>query len=87
MDDLARIYTVSISSKETSIGLITVIIFSILTLIMLCSLIFLYMERFKNNFLFLSTPSWFSIIIGVIFLLSAGLTKLGEVTDLKCHLY
>ncbi|OUM59892.1 hypothetical protein PIROE2DRAFT_63470, partial [Piromyces sp. E2] len=58
MDDLARVYYINIDSKETPIGLITLIIFTVTIVLMLASLVLLHVRRYEENFNFLSKPSW-----------------------------
>ena len=87
MVDLSKIYDVNINSKETYLGLITVILFSIFILLMIFSLLFLHIERFNKCYTFLSNSSWYLIIFGIICILSSGYTKFGMVTNFKCHLH
>jgi len=86
MDDLTKTYYIHVYSKETFIGLITMIIFSITTILMLLSLLFLNMEKYKYFYSFLPKPFWYILIIGIICILSIGFTKFGTVTNFKCHL-
>jgi len=53
---------------------------------MFTSLIFLFFENFQRFFKFLSVDSWFILVFGIIMTLCAGLTKIGEITVIKCHL-
>jgi len=86
MDDLARVYYVNINSKETTIGLITFIIFNITVFVMLASLSLVFFENFKRYYFFLPKTSWFLIVLGIISILATGYTKIGKLSNLKCHL-
>eukprot|EP00833_Pecoramyces_ruminatium_P007996 jgi/Orpsp1_1/1182028/evm.model.c7180000079572.2 len=56
IDDITKIYYVSIYSKENSIGLIALIILTIIFVLVVSSLLFLFLNKFKNAFNFLSKP-------------------------------
>jgi len=86
IEEIDRIYYVSLGSEDHYIGLIIVIFvfaFSILTLL---SLIFTFMENFHPFFKNLSKDSWFLIIIGIILMLCSTLTRIGMLSVIKCHL-
>jgi len=83
IDDIIKIYTVSLGNI---FGLITFSLIIILAILMLTSLIFLFLENFKPFFKFLSIDSWSIIIIGSVLILSAALMNLGEITVTKCNL-
>ncbi|ORX58371.1 periplasmic binding protein-like II [Piromyces finnis] len=86
IDDLARVYFIQINSKETSIGLIIFTLLIITIPLILLSLIFIHINKFSDHFSFLSKPSWYLIIIGIVVSLSSGFTKFGMISDIKCHL-
>ncbi|ORX58372.1 hypothetical protein BCR36DRAFT_111115 [Piromyces finnis] len=86
IDDLARVYYIQINSKETSIGLIIFTLLIITIPLILLSLIFIHINKFSDHFSFLSKPSWYLIIIGIVVSLSSGFTKFGMISDIKCHL-
>lgn len=86
MDDLTRIYYIWINTKETYLGLLLVIIFTITIVLMISSLIFLNFKNFEQFYIFLSKPSWSLIVIGISLILSSGYTKLGMVSNFKCQL-
>ena len=86
MGDLTKMYKIDVGTKETSIGLITVIVFSITMVIMASSLVLLLSEKKKMLFIFLPKPLWCLIILGILCISSVAFTKLGEVTSIKCHM-
>jgi len=86
VEDLSKIYYIPIlDTKETSIGLISVIIMIVLSVIMILSTVFLFIDKYKSYFNFLSTDFWFISIIGSIIIISTCFTGMGEKKILKCH--
>ncbi|OUM67982.1 hypothetical protein PIROE2DRAFT_4399, partial [Piromyces sp. E2] len=86
IDDMTKIYYISMKTKDSYIGLITVIIISIIITCMLISLIFIFRENFNPFFDYLSIDLWILLVIGSILLLSSIFTKYGMVTSFKCNL-
>lgn len=83
IDDLTRIYYIS---KDSKIGLYSLIVIFILIAIMIISLLFLFCQNFNKYFEFLSFGSWFTIVTGSVILLLSILPTMGKLTSLKCHL-
>jgi len=83
MDDIVKIYNIPLNNI---FGLITFALIIILGILMLSSSIFLFLENFKPFFKFLSTDSWFIIIIGSVLILGTSLMNLGDNTATKCNL-
>eukprot|EP00833_Pecoramyces_ruminatium_P010193 jgi/Orpsp1_1/1184225/evm.model.c7180000088615.1 len=54
IDDITKIYNISFNSKENHIGLIILIILITTSILIISSLVFLYLNKFKNAFNFLS---------------------------------
>eukprot|EP00833_Pecoramyces_ruminatium_P004524 jgi/Orpsp1_1/1178556/evm.model.c7180000065824.2 len=86
IEDITKIYHISLDSKETFIGIIVFIIFFISLILILLSFSILYLNKYEYIYLFLSKPIWFMIILGIVMILSKGFTKFGIVTSFKCHL-
>jgi len=86
IEEIDKIYYVSMGSDDYYIGLIIVIIVFIFSSLMLFSLIFLFMEKFKLFFKNLSKDSWFLLIIGFVLILCSALTNIGMLSIKKCHL-
>ncbi|ORX50297.1 periplasmic binding protein-like II [Piromyces finnis] len=86
IDDITRFYHLPISNESTPIGTIIFVTFIFLSIIMLLSLTFLIIDKYKPFFIFLSNDLWIFIIIGSILTMSTCLTVLGEMTTLKCQL-
>jgi len=83
IEDITKIYYISFSSEIGLIFTVLVILFSIL---MLLSLIFIFMEKYKAFFINLPIFSWFLLIIGFVFILLTSLTNFGILSVKKCHL-
>lgn len=86
IDDLTKIYYLSLNTDETSIGLYFFIIVLTLSFIMFSSLIFQFINRFKPYFTFLSTDFWFMIIIGMEILMFIYFSEFGPNSTKKCIL-
>jgi len=68
-------------------GFIVFTLLVLLNLVMLSSLLFLFMEKCKINFIFLSNYFWILILLGLVIILSIGFTYIGSVTSFKCFMY
>ncbi|ORX81964.1 hypothetical protein BCR32DRAFT_244506 [Anaeromyces robustus] len=86
MNDITKIYYISISTKDSYVGLTNLIISIILIIIILVSTIFVFLESFSKYFEFISIDFWLVSIIGLIVLLSANFSDIGKVTSMKCHI-
>jgi len=88
IDDLTKIYNVSLNNDDTKLLtmiLIILVIFS--SSIMILSLLFLYNKKLKIYFQYMSNDLWIISIIGLILILNSSLTTLGPLTNFKCELY
>ena len=86
INNIFKIYTISLDTKDSYVGLIVFIIITILFTIMLGSLSFLYIPKFKPYFQFLTKDFWILIVLGTVFGLSTILTLYGDMAPYKCHL-
>ena len=86
IEDYTKIYYISINSDDTNIGLISIIIIFGISTIMIISLIFLFIERYKSYYNFLSTDFWIITILGLLLYNISCLTEMGEKKIIKCHL-
>ncbi|KAL6625024.1 hypothetical protein U3516DRAFT_823967 [Neocallimastix sp. 'constans'] len=86
INDISKFYYLSTDRSETSIGLIIIILFIILSLIMIFSLKYLYIDKYKPYFMFIPGDMWILSVFGCIVIMSTCLTGLGEVTLSKCQL-
>ena len=86
VEDITKIYHLSLNTDDTSIGLILFIIVTLIIVIMLGSLAFLYIEKLKSYYQFLPNKFWISYIIGLIFILCPYYIEIGKVSSTKCFL-
>lgn len=86
IDDLSRFYYLSLDRTDGSIGLIIVSLFGIISLIMLLSLRFLFINKFKSFFKFIPGDMWIITVFGCILIMCTCFTGLGEITILKCQI-
>jgi len=86
IEDITKIYYVSLGSDNYYIGLIIVILVPLFSTLMYLSLIFTFIKKFKPFFLNLSIDSWFLLITGFVFILCTALTNIGILSVTKCHL-
>lgn len=86
IDNITKIHYVTISLEKNFVGSLILIFFSITIFLMIASLLILNIEKFKDFFSFLTKPSWYLVITGIIFILSSGFSKLGMVSNFKCHI-
>ncbi|OUM69936.1 hypothetical protein PIROE2DRAFT_2137, partial [Piromyces sp. E2] len=86
VDDITKIYYISTDIKVSIIGYIEIILVTAIILIMLYSLIFLFFENYRPFFKYLTIDFWCSVMIGCSLILSICYTKIGMVTQIKCHL-
>lgn len=86
MDDITKIYYISIETKETIVGLIFFILLLVTIALVILSLSFLYIKKFENYFLFLPKSLWFMVFIGILMILSVGFLNIGKISIFKCHL-
>jgi len=84
--DITKVYSISLDTENTSIGLISIIYFSIVSVLMLLSLIFLYIDNLNQYYLFLPKFYWIITILGSILLLWVPVVHLGSPDTVKCHL-
>jgi len=86
LENISKIYYISLYSSENYIGLISVTIVSVISLIMLFSIVFLFRNNFIPFFKFLPSGMYIIVIIGVILTMCTSLTNIGPITVLKCQL-
>jgi len=86
LDDVTRIYTFSLDTDDTVAGLIIFIIFIGLLTIIALSVLFVFIDKLKNKFRFLSKNLWIITTLGSLILLSSIITLYDDVSNAKCHL-
>jgi len=83
--DVTKVYDVSFSTKDSPVGLIWVLSISVVTVIMLASLFFLFENNFSNLFSFLPKDFWIITVLGSIVLLWIPIMSYGSNSKAKCH--
>lgn len=83
--NLRKVYSMSLETNETYIGLISFILICTIIGFLILSLVFIYIPSFKPYFSFLPKDFWILLILGIIMVLCMCFTEFGEITVLKCH--
>ncbi|ORX81332.1 hypothetical protein BCR32DRAFT_268342 [Anaeromyces robustus] len=86
IDNLTRFHYISISSKDSSIGIIIALSYIALSLIILLSSVFLFIKKFKPCYKFLTKDFWILSLIGYILMLFVSYLDIEKVTIFRCHL-
>ncbi|ORX49029.1 periplasmic binding protein-like II [Piromyces finnis] len=86
LDDITKIYHISIGVEDSPIGLIVFVIVIFLILMMLFSLVFLFIPKFEPYFEFLTKDFWILIVTGSIAGLITVLSFYGEMVPYKCFI-
>ncbi|ORX42201.1 periplasmic binding protein-like II [Piromyces finnis] len=85
-ESISKIHYIKLDSSDSYIGLISVIIISVFSLLMILSLIVLFIENMSPYFEFLSIDLWILIIFGITTTLCSSITLIGEITEIKCQM-
>ncbi|ORX84161.1 periplasmic binding protein-like II [Anaeromyces robustus] len=86
IDDITKIFYISLKTNDSIVGLTFFIISSIVSMIILSSLIFLFFESYSKYFEFLRIDFWIISMVGLIFIIYSGFTELEGLTSFKCTL-
>lgn len=86
IDNITKLYYITLNTKDSSIGLIIFIVLSIIISVMALSLIFLFINNYNPFFEFLSQEYWILVVAGSIMIICSCYTKYGTLTIFKCHL-
>ncbi|ORX82997.1 periplasmic binding protein-like II [Anaeromyces robustus] len=85
--DITKIYYISINpNQSSSIGLYSFIITIVIAVLIILFSIFIFMEKYKGLFDYISKDLWIIFFIGLLINLSYIFTEYGEVTNIKCKL-
>jgi len=85
INDVTKIYHISLSTEDSPVGLICFIFFSVISLFMLVSLVFFFRENFHPFFTFLPDDLWVITVLGSILVLWVPILNYGTIDTLKCH--
>jgi len=86
IDDITKIYYVSLDTKNSYVGLVCFVFYFVTSTLMLLSLIFIYKDKLRPFFKFLSNDFWIITVFGSFILLWIPVISYGRITILKCHL-
>ena len=86
LDDITKIYTFSLNTEDSIVGLIIYIIFITFFAVIALSIVFVFVKKLEYRFKFLSKNLWILTTLGSLILLSSIITLYGEVSNAKCHL-
>lgn len=86
VDDISKIYSVSMGVKDSPVGLIIFLVIILISLIYLSSLVFLFIDRYRKHFQFFSKDLWAMIMTGVFIVLYVSFFEFGEPTAYICSL-
>ena len=84
--DIENFYYVSLNTKNSYIGLICFIYLSVVSILMILSLLFLFINNFQPFFIFLSDDFWIITVLGSILMLWVPFISYGQIEKLNCHL-
>jgi len=86
VNDIIKVYRISLSTEDSYVGLIFFIIFTVLSILMFLSLFFIFVENFEIIFKFLSLDFWIISVIGSIMIFCIPFISYGRVNQVKCFL-
>jgi len=86
VNDITKIYTISLDTEDSNYGLIIFIITTLLSVLIVLSALFINMEKFKPFFQFLPKTFWYIIVLGILCYTGSNYTEYGEVLPYKYHL-
>lgn len=84
--DITKIYTISLDTDISKVGLIFIIIMGTIIAIMIMSLLFLLHPKAQYVFRFMTNDFWILTVLGCIFYLGFIVAGYGTVTRFKCHM-
>jgi len=86
IDDITKIYVVSLSTEETVIGLIVTIFVCVFLFGVALSVVLLLMRNILDYFSFFPFDLWIIGIMGSVLIICVCFLELENVTVVKCHL-
>jgi len=86
IEDITRIYCVTLNSKASSLGIILFAFSLVLIVGFILSLSVLYSEKYKNEFNFIPNDFWILIIIGIIMVIIMSCLEIAQKTTYSCYI-
>ncbi|ORX85084.1 periplasmic binding protein-like II [Anaeromyces robustus] len=87
IEDLTKIYDISINSNEKSTGLIIFIIIIVVSIILIGSILYLFTNNYEEYFYTLPKGYWIVYLTGLLLIINNFYTDIGEISIVKCHLH
>jgi len=86
INDITKIYCISIDTADSYVGLIIFIFFIVTSGLMILSLLFLLRDNFQPFFEFLPGDFWVITVLGSVMVLWSPYMNYGPVRSINCHL-
>jgi len=83
--DINKIYTITLDTQDTSIGLIFFITIIVITFIIIMSFFIFLINSILDYFDFIPIDFWILIVVGTLMVLVVGILNIGKVTAMKCY--
>ncbi|OUM64345.1 hypothetical protein PIROE2DRAFT_8898 [Piromyces sp. E2] len=85
INNIIKFHTIDINPKKSPEGFSVLILMIIISIIMLHPLLYIFNEKYKSNFKFLSKDLWIVTLIGIFIMLSYIITEYRLLTIYKCQ--
>jgi len=86
IDDITKIHEISIDPKQSIVVFIMTLIVTILGVVMILSLAYLFMENYNPFFEIITADFWMICVLGSLVILSSYFLNVGHLTENKCHI-
>lgn len=86
VNDITKLYYISLDTKDTSAGLVIFVICTVLSVIMLSLLLMLKSKNRKSYYEFLPNDFWILVVLGSVIFLYTCFLDIGKPNSFKCHL-
>jgi len=86
IEDITKIYNLSMSTEDTSAGLILFVVTTVTIVIMMASLGFLYIKKFKPYFNYISNDFWFIFMLGLAVILCSFYVDVLKPSKVTCFM-
>ncbi|OUM68258.1 hypothetical protein PIROE2DRAFT_4141, partial [Piromyces sp. E2] len=86
MEHLTKPYIINLNPKKNIIGFINSILIFICSIIMIYSLKYLFIDKYRSNFEFLPKDFWIIFVLGAFIIMNTFFVDIGKITVTKCKL-
>ncbi|OUM65870.1 hypothetical protein PIROE2DRAFT_7027, partial [Piromyces sp. E2] len=84
IERLTKIYNITFNTEDTCVGLIFGIVIIVSSVLMLLSIGFLFIDKYKSYFTFFPTEFWILLILGCFFTCISCVIPFDTLTIIKC---